>query len=40
MPDTMVSARDTVVNKTAPGHREFSSLMREAEALTGTNDTG
>lgn len=40
MPGTMVSGRDTVVNITVPGPREFSSLMRETEALPGTNDTG
>ena len=37
MPGAMVSARDTVVNKTVPSPVEFSSLVRETEASTGTN---
>ena len=38
VPGTMVSAKDTVVNKTVPRPIEFSSLMRETEELTGMSD--
>lgn len=38
VPGTTVSAKDTVVNKTVPRPIEFSSLMRETEELTGTNN--